>query len=162
MVTINHPGAHNNLGTKKTRFVVLYSVASESSMDEGEYEESGVVDSGNSLVDAVKDFNRTRTNEVDSPESYSADYARNHLTVTVNNSPEYKTGDRETRSLIARCTRSSAARILRVMKIDVPCTFLKSEIERAKDLCANKKSDASLSIGPVNKPMKAKSSSPGL
>jgi hypothetical protein len=109
-----------------TLFNIAYAVISEDSAECGDVEESGMVDTGLNLRDAVAELFRTRTNEVGGIEAIEANcyplpasgWLEFAPAVTVYNGMEFRTGEQENRSLIpcGRITAASWGRIVRMVK----------------------------------------------
>lgn len=101
-----------------SRYAVSYDIVTEDSVINGDAAERGWIDPAcDSLRDAIKDVTGTRTNEVDGVECTYAERAYNGLTLTIHNSAEFRTGDRESRTLHVICTRASAGRIARLLNV---------------------------------------------
>ena len=102
-------------------FCVSYEIATSESAENGEAEERGVIDEGLTLREAIKEVQRTRTNLVDGIESVSTDSWPVKVVrwITVNNSVEYETGARESRTLHLpnNVTPASSRRIARLLGI---------------------------------------------
>jgi hypothetical protein len=101
----------------KTLFSVTYEIVTPESAEAGEAESSGFIAESVSLRDALREFDRTRTNRVDGIESTEPDSTRGRIRwVTRVNAQEFETGAHESRSLHipASVSESSARRIARL------------------------------------------------
>jgi hypothetical protein len=103
------------------KFRVSYELVTAESAENGDAAKRGIVDDALTLRDAIIEVRRTRTNCVGGIESISAYSwpARAVRWITVDNSAEYETGARESRTLHlpATITPASSRRIARLMGI---------------------------------------------
>lgn len=100
-------------------FCVSYEIMTYESAENGDAEERGVVDDALPLRDAVTEVRRTRTNLVGGVEAIETDSwpVGRVRCVTVQNSAEYETGARESRTLHLpdTITPASSRRIARLV-----------------------------------------------
>ena len=105
---------------------VYYAIVSQESAESGDCSESGEIERGLPLRDAIKALFATRTNEVDGIESIEAScdplpvsgWLAFSPAVTVYNNMEYRTGDYENRSLcpVGRISAYSWRRLVRLIR----------------------------------------------
>lgn len=91
-----------------SKFSVAYAIVTSESADFGDFEESGMIDSGMCLRDAVKELFRTRTNAVGDISEIECSRTP-QLVATVYNGMEFETGARENRSLHPESAITSAS-----------------------------------------------------
>ena len=101
------------------KFDVTYDIVTPESAEAGDVEESGFIDTGLCLRDAIRLVCATRTNEVDGVQSIECDEwpMRSPRWVTVTNGMEFRTGAQESRYLhmpesLAPSTRRRIARLV--------------------------------------------------
>lgn len=103
------------------KFCVSYVIVTEESVENGEADERGIVDDALTLRDAITEVQRTRTNLVGGIESVSTDSWPEKAVrwITINNSAEYETGARESRTLHLpdTITPASSRRIARLLGV---------------------------------------------
>lgn len=109
-------------------FRVTFDITTDESAEHGEHEESGEVEETQSLRDAIKALQATRTNEVDGvyavePDCIPCNWPRS---IRVINGKEFRTGAEETRTLHipAAISRASARRIARLCGVPDHCMTL--------------------------------------
>lgn len=102
-------------------FDVSYAITTEESAACGDFAESGYIEQGLKLRDAILAVRATRTNEVEGIEAVECDSmpCDEPRWITVYNGMEYRTGDTEQRTLhLPRSiTRASARRVARIMGV---------------------------------------------
>lgn len=106
----------------RQRFIVTYEVITRESAECGEAEERGVICEGETLREAIRELNCTRTNRVDGVEAVEPSNSHGRARwITVYNGMEFETGAHENRSLHISdsVSDSSARRIARLCGVSL-------------------------------------------